>query len=350
MKIKIELDALQNALDIIGKTAPPTSGNMTFEATKGKLKITTVADLSRCQIVVPSEVEGEGEFAVSLQSVKDAVKGRTKLELLFQNSVLHVRSGAYKAELATVDVVPVDVLDPGETKEWAVSTEIATWLKSALRAVALRPTPILSSWMPVGIKVGPKSSFVACYDTQHMSWLSTAEVSGDFEVVLPLEIATSIIDVFHKQPFKLVVSNTSIQVRSKLINVVLSIPTMDDLPTLEQVRGKIKEAMKAKASTFKFAKADVLAFLDNAKAVVTKERVELAVTAGKGLEFLVKSVQGQVKAQIKGVGKGGFKVDLSYLEEVVAKAGPELELNVVDSAFLSIKLEASTAIVALNQD
>jgi hypothetical protein len=351
MKIKIDLDDIQHALEVISKTAPPTSGNINFVGAKGKLKLLTTADLSRAQIIVPCEIEGEGEFAVSMQALNDAIKNRSRLELAYLNSVLHIKAGAYKAELATVDVIPQDVLDAGETKEWVLSTEQAAWLKSALRKVSLKPTPIISQWMPAGIKIGPKSAFVACYDTQHMSWTSSNEVRGDFEVVLPIDVMTAVVDVFHKASFKMIVASNSIQVVSKLVNVTLSIPSMDDLPTLDQVRAKIKEMSSVKAKTFKLAKEDLVAFLTNAKAVVGKERAEIAITAAaKGVELLIKTVQGQVKNVVKGIGNGGFKIDYEYFNEVVYKSGPELVLNVVDSSFVSLELENSTAMIALNQE
>ena len=133
--------------------------------------------------------------------------------------------------------------------------------------------------------------------------------------------------------------------------MVLSIPSTDDLPTLQQVREKIKDAAGTKGTSFAFAKSNVLSFLDNARAVIGKERAEVHVKAGvKGLELSVKTVNGQVKNQVKGKGKGEFKIDYEYFLEVVAKAAEELEFTVVSQAFISAKLSDSTTIVALNQE
>lgn len=351
MKARLELESIQEALDIITKTAPPTSGNVNVISSKGKLRLITVADLSRCTVIVPCDVKGDAEFGISLQSLKDAIKNRKVIDLDFDKSVLNVKSSNYKAELATVDAIPVDSLEQEDIKEWQLGTEQATWLKKALSYVALKPTSIISSWMPVGIKLTSKSAFVACYDTQHMSWISSKEVTGDFECVIPIDTAIAIVDVFHKSTFKILHSKSAIEVRNKLVHVVLSVPSTDDLVKLDQVQAKIKEALAAKSSSVKIQKQDLLTFMDNAKSVLTKERAELSVAPStKGYELTVKTVQGTVKNVIKGEGKAKFKIDYEYIQELVSKADANIELAVVDSAFLSMKLQNSTAIVALNQE
>lgn len=349
MLIKLELESITNALDTITKVAPPTSGNVTLIAAKGKLTLTSSGDISRCSIIVPSEVEGELDIAVPIQALKDAVKGRAKIELGFANSTLVVKSGAYKAELATVDVIPWDDQNPEETKEWKLEAAQAAWLKKSLRDVQLKPTSILSSWMPAGIKLTDKGAFVACYDTQHMSWATTKEVTGEFECVMPIETMLNLVDVFHKSNFVILQGKTRILVKNKLVTVQLSLPATDDMPSIEDVQAKIKEAAKIDGQIFKFQKAGFLTFLDNAKSVMGKDRAEILVSYGKGVELLIKTGQGQVKNVIKGAGSGKFSIDFEYMQELVGKAPEVVELKVVGDAFLSSKLTSSTLIVALNQ-
>jgi hypothetical protein len=124
---------------------------------------------------------------------------------------------------------------------------------------------------------------------------------------------------------------------------------MDDIPTLDQVKDKAKAVKEMKGSAFVFNKADFLVFLDNAKAVVSKERPELQVKFDEGIKLLVKTGLGTAKTKIKGKGKGQFKVDYTYLQELVSKAEDKVELTVVDGAFIAVNLKQSTALVALNQ-
>ena len=350
MKIKIELDALQTALDTIAKTAVPASGNITFISAEGKLKINSVADLSRCSIVVPCDVTGDGEAAIPFQAVKDAIKGRKLLQLTFEKSVLTIKEGDYKAELATVDVIPQDELPEEETTEWQLTAEQASWLRTSLKDVALKPTSMLSQWMPAGIKLSSKGAFVSCYDSQHMSWSHTKEVKGDFECVLPMDVMQAIVEVFHKSNFKILQGKSFIKVQNKLTTVNLSVPLTDELPELSQVQTKIKEAAKIEASTITVPKTEVTAFFDNARSIISKERAEVLISATeKYVEFSVKTGSGQVKTRLKGKGAGEMKVDVEYLQELIAKAPADVVINVVEGAFLSMKLTNSTALLALNQ-
>lgn len=359
MQIQVETDAIQTALDIISKTAPPLEGEVTFRATKGRLTANSVADLSRCTVVVPCDVKGDGEFAILMQSLRDASKGRANLILTYKDGTLTVKSsGGYVAELATLDVLPVDELPKEETKDWQLTGDQATWLRTALRDVTLKPTSILSAWMPVGIKLSNSGAFVCCYDNAHMSWVRDKAIKGDFECVMPIETAKALVEVFHSSNFTINQSKTSIRVKNKLVNVSLSLPATDELPSLSEVQSKIKEAMAEKATTFKLGKRDVLTFIDNARSVVGKERAEIEFTSAKGakgdkVELLVKTGQGQVKSLIAG-GTGGtkersFRVDLEYIQELIGRAAEDMAVNVVDGVLLSMALAGSSAIVALNQ-
>lgn len=359
MQIQLDTAALQGALDIVSKTAPPLEGEVTFRVVKGRLTVNSVADLSRCTVVIPCEAKGEGEFAILMQSLRDASKGREALAMNYKEGTLTVKStGGYLAELATLDVIPADEVAKEETQDWQLTAEQAVWLRKALKDVTLKPTSILSSWMPVGIKLSTNGAFVACYDSQHMSWVNDKYIKGDFECVMPIDTAKALVEVFHTGNFVINQSKTSIRVKNKMVNVLLSIPSMEDLPALGDVRSKIKEAMATKATTFKIGQKDMLVFMDNARAVIGKERAELVVTSAKGakgdkLELVVKTGQGTVRSLIAG-GTGStksreFKVDLEYVQELVSRAGEDVSLNVVDGVFLSMALAGSSAMVALNQ-
>lgn len=363
MHIQAESDAIQRALEIITKTAPPLEGEVTFRSKKGRLTVQSVADLSRATVLVPCKVDGDGEFAILMQTLRDATKGRKAIDLKYVEGMLTVKSGAYKAELATMDVIPPDEPPSDKTKDWELTAEQATWLRQALKDVTLKPTSILSSWMPVGIKLSDKGGFVCCFDNQHMSWISSRSLVGDFEAVLPLDTVKSVVDVFHATNFTLQQGKSYIKVKNKMASVILAVPNNDDIQTLESVRAKIKEAMSIGATTFSLNQKDLATFIDNARSVVGKERAEIQVTSGKGktgqaLELLVKTGQGTVKGLVRGgIGKtknGGdgekvFRVDLEYIQELLGRSADEMALNVVEEAFLSLKLNGAQAIVALNQ-
>lgn len=352
MKIDLDLDALQSNLEMVTKLAPPTSGNLTFVSKGNKVTLISSADVSRLHSIIPCSVEGEGEFAIPLQALRDAVKGRAKLSLTYKNAILSVQSGKYKADLATVDVIPLDEIDPEESTDWRLTADQASWLKKALRDVSLKPTDLLSTWMPAGIKITDKMAFVACYDTQHMSWATSKEVTGDFQCVIPIDTASNIMEVFGKAPFVIKQMRNRIEVKTKTTSVILNLPSTDEIPSLDDVQGKIKEASKIEGQTFEFKKASITAFLDNAKAVIGKDRAELVVSSKKGekgISAAIRTDQGQVESMIPGKGQGTFKIDYAYFIEGLSKCEDHVILNVVDDAFLSMKLKTNSVIIALNQ-
>ena len=350
MKITTDLSSLATSLEIITRLAAPTSGNITFTSDGKKVKIVSSADVSRCITVLPCEVDKAGEFAVPLNALKDATKGRDKLEITFKNAVLHVACGKYSAELAAVDVIPLDDYEQEDGQNWKLTPDQSAWLRKSLKDIALKPTALLSSWMPAGIKLTGKGGFVTCFDTQHMSWTNSKEVTGDFECVLPIETITNVVDLFHKTPFTIVHCASRIEVKNKLTHVYLSIPSLDDLPSLADVQAKIKSAANVTGNTFTFNKSAIMTFMENARAVMSKERAEIVIEAkGKGINAEVRSTQGKVQATFPGYGKGRFKVDYEYMSEALAKAGEDLELNAVDDAYVSTKLNGLNLIIALNQ-
>lgn len=354
IKIKTELDNVKRVIDVITKTAPPPSGNVTLQCSSKGILVTSVADLSRCQIIMAGELEGEGEFAIPLSSFKDATVGREQLTIEYSEGTMTVSSGRYRTALSTVDVIPADdVQVEGDATEWKLSAEQATWLKDALKKVVLKPTTLFSSWMPAGIHITSKGAFVACYDDQHLSWIRDKEVKGDFSCLLPIDVLQSVMDVFHATQFKLTQTKSFIQVTNKQVKLVLNTPASDDIRPVTEVLEKVKMAASAEGVKFTIAKAKIVEYLTNARSVVGKERAEIEIAPdkdGRAL-FSIKTVQGNSEAKIKFKGKlkSAFRVDHDYFHELVSKCGDEVEVSVVEGAFLSIPLKETTALVALNQ-
>jgi hypothetical protein len=161
-----------------------------------------------------------------------------------------------------------------------------------------------------------------------------------------------IMEVFGKAPFVIKQMRNRIEVKTKTTSVILNLPSTDEIPSLDDVQGKIKEASKIEGQTFEFKKASITAFLDNAKAVIGKDRAELVVSSKKGekgISAAIRTDQGQVESMIPGKGQGTFKIDYSYFIEGLSKCDEHVVLNVVDDAFLSMKLKTNSVIIALNQ-
>lgn len=354
--IETELDNVKLVLDVITKTAPPPSGNVVFKCEKGQVVVTSVADLSRCQVRLTCTGEGEGEFAIPLQSLKDAVQGRAKLTLAYKEGTLTISSGRYRTQLSTVDVIPMDNIPEEENATtWKLTTDQGTWLKDALKKVALKPTSLFSTWMPAGIKITSKGAFVACYDDQHLSWIKDKSITGELSCLLPMDVLQSVMDVFHTSSFRITQSRAFVRVSNSQIKLVLNTPAADDIRPVEEIIEKVKSASSADGVQFTVAKSDLVEYLANARSVVGKERaeIELSVAEGKkrAMKVTIKTVQGTSEALLGFTGslEQPLKVDHDYFSELVSKCADEVCVSVVESAFLSVKLKETTALVALNQ-
>src|SRR5690606_20972241 len=139
---------------------------------------------------------GEGEFALSLDGLKAAVRGRDTVSFKYKNTMLYGKSGKYSAELATVDAVRSDTAAVTYESNFKMSSEQMTALRKALGDVALKPNDLISSFMPCGIKMGKKSTFLTCFDTTHLAFTTTEDVTGDTSFVLPLDILLTTTSVF----------------------------------------------------------------------------------------------------------------------------------------------------------
>lgn len=353
MNFKIEAAAIQEALRVIGRLAAPDSGNVTVSSNGKKVFIHSSSETSRCSINVPASVEGKaGTFAISMNALRDATKGRKELEIEYAKTMCRIKSGAYRCELATVDALEIEASDEERGTKLEFSGEQAAWVKSAVATVALKPTALLSSFMPVGLKLTSKGAFVACYDVNHLAFLNSDEIKGDMEFKLPLDTLTAVLDAFGGAPFVLELGKASVTVSNKLVKVFLSLPQEEENELqLSDVIETAKAAKKADGQTLVIPKDEFVAFLDNSRAIATKERSEIKISVSEGkLKMEVTTVQGSAKASLKVKSKScDFAIDFEYLDEAVRKAGTNVEMKLVKDEFLAIQLKGSTIILSLNQ-
>lgn len=353
MNFKIEAAAIQEALRVIGRLAAPDSGNVTLSSNGKKVFIHSSSETSRCSINMPATVEGKaGTFAISMNALRDATKGRKELEIEYAKTMCRIKSGAYRCELATVDALEIESQDEERGTKLEFSGEQAAWVKSAVATVALKPTALLSSFMPVGLKLTSKGAFVACYDVNHLAFLNSDEIKGDMEFKLPLDTLTAVLDAFGGAPFVLELGKASVLVSNKLVKVNLSLPQEEENELqLSDVIETAKAAKKAEGQALVVPKDEFIAFLDNSRAIATKERSEIKISVSEGkLKLEVTTVQGSAKASMKVKSKScDFAIDFEYIDEAVRKAGTNVEMKLVKDEFLSIQLKDSTIVLSLNQ-
>jgi len=357
MKCVLDSDILQEAIRVVMRLSPPITGNVTLESDGKLLKLHSVAELSRCTVLLPCEVTGKAFFAVPTEALRDATKGRKEIELFYDKTLLKLKAGRYSTSLITLDAIEIETDEKVEGQEWEVTVEQMTWLKTAVAAVALKPTANMTAFMPVSVRLTPKSAFVSCYDNNRMSFTSTKEITGNLDVTLPLDTLTAVLDTFNKVACTMKVTASSLIVKNPILDVVLALPATDEDSAIstEMVREKALSASSTDGLSVEVEKKAVTAFMDNARSVATKERSELMVKTEKGkITLTVKTTNGTSRVALKAAVKteAEFKVDYEFFDEIVRKCPDALSFKFVDDqhAFIMIRTTTARSLIALNQE
>ncbi|QDH83410.1 DNA polymerase III beta subunit, sliding clamp [Achromobacter phage Motura] len=352
MQAKIESASIQDALKTVLRLAAPASGNITLDV-QDKIYLRSFGELNQCHVKLPGTPKGKASFSIPATTLQDAVKGRKEVSLEFKNTMLNITAGSYKADLATVDAIMLEApQSEGKPEVVKISGEQAQWLKQAVTAVSLKPNVIVSAFMPCGIKLTKKGAYVACFDSTHMAFIKSKEITGDCEFVLPLDTVQAVLDIFAHSDFTMEISTSNIRVKNKVAQVILAVPELDQgLPKLTQVISTSEEAIAAKGKSIEVPRQDLLAFLDNSRAVAIKERAEIECSAKETkVQFAMKTANGNTKVTLDCKAKAvSFKVDFEQFDEVVRKSGDAVSIRVVNGAFLLAQTPKTVMIVGLNQ-
>jgi len=357
MKAQIESQFLQEALRIALRLAPPLSESINISVDDSKMYIHSSSELARCSVLIPGKVEGSALFGVPVESLQSGIKGRAEIDMTYDKSMLIVKSGRYLAKLATVDATQVEhEQEKGETKKWKLDGEQATWLKKAVQQVALKPSSVTTTYMPMSVSLNEKAAFVSCYDTNHMAFIKSKDVKGDLEITLPVDTFNAVLDVFNNSSFTMSVGSSSLRIKNKAVDAMLSLPDSDseEVISIKDVMSKAKEAVATEGLSIEAPRSDVAQFLDNSRAVIAKERSELLVQGEAGkLTLSVETTNGQIKSSVKASIKKvlKFKIDCEYFTEAVTKSNTDvLNMRLVGDSFLMIQSKDTYFVIALNQE
>lgn len=354
MEIKVPSDVLAASIRTIVRLAPPEQGHLTLEVKGSNFYLHSVGALSKARVQVAAKAKGDGAFSVSLDAIQTAVKGRSELTLEQESGNLQLTSGRYKASLPTFDPVIEQERLSKKVKGISIDADTAQWLKASATKVELQHNDLVSSFMPLGILATKRGTYVACYDSFHMSVAASKSIKGDYELLIPIKSMQTVLDVFSVSDFELQITESALLCGNPQILVEFILPDTSggDLPTVKEAVKRCVQAFKSDGTALTIARAELLSFLDNARAVAVRERSEIEVKAkAKETTLRVSTANGDVTATIPSKGKSqNFKVDLINFESVVRKADDEVVLNVVQDMFLTCAAAGTSYVVALNQD
>lgn len=353
MQATVDADIIQEAIRVALRLSPPMTGTVTLQARSSKLYLMSASELSRCIILIPCEVTGKATFAVTTEALKDATVGRKEVVLTYDNSLLKIKNGTYSTSLTTMDAIELDADDqPKDAQTWEVTVDQLQWLKEAVSNVALKPTLNLTAYMPISIKLTSKSAFVSCFDSTHMAFATSKEVTGDVELLLPIETMKAVLETFNKISCTMTVSRASLHVKNQIVDVMIALPDVDeDAVAATDVIAKARESMKADGLSVDVDKKQVIAFLNNARSVATRERSELSIKVEPGsILMIVKTTNGTSRNKLKAATQASTEIliDYEYFDEVVRRSGDNVSFKIVDN-FVVFKCPAARSLIALNQ-
>ena len=339
MRIVTDAGMLLKQLGVLTKLVPSNSGNVSISCDGTNLKLFSLNELGNFQSIVPCDVvEGSAEFAVAIEPFKTVLRGHSKVELDYQNTMLSINERQYHAELTTTDAVEAISyrnMDQQKTEGtvWKVTAEQGKWLKNTVDEVNLKVVEALSPFMPVTVKVTDKGAFVACYDNNHMAFIRTNEVQGNLDFTMPVSTLSNVLSAFYGSNYSINVGSQTLQIKSKLLKVGLNLPSADSYLPVSDLLDLANKTLKAKQQQIVVNHDALLNFIDSCKAVATKERSELKIKGkGQRLQMTVKTISGNVNQtfKVKNTVDCAFSLDFLYMEEAIRKSvGDDVTIGLI---------------------
>lgn len=353
MKVKTSGQALAKQFSIVNKLASPLTGYINFKCDGKNLYLYSSNDVATYKSIIPCDsVDGEAEFSVAYDSLKTALGKRDTVTLSYINNTLVITSGSYKAELPTSDFI--SMVEPDKLtdyKEWEMDSDQNKWLISACSEVSLSNVDALSPFMPLTIRMNDKGTFIACYDNNRMSFIRTAKVKGNLDVVMPCDILLSVFSAFSGMQYKMRVTDSSLVIKSKLATVTLSLPTSDSYIDIKKLIELSTNVLKSNTSDMVISYNDLNDFMNSCRAVSAKERSELKVeTKGKKMKLTVKTMNGAIN-QILDMQKpvtASFSLDMLYFAEAVGKTvSDELTIKLIQDTSIVVGSKNGWTVISL---
>lgn len=365
LHVKGNTPMIMNHLRILTKLVAPKEGNIAVRVYKSNFYIYSMNDMATYQSLVPSDLaEGDTTVGISIDAFRTILTGRKEVDIELVNGMLVIKEGKYKAEIPTTDAVEVQAIadklantKDEKTTTWDVDEDHSKWLKNAISEVSLKVPDSLGAFMPLTVKVSKKGAFVICYDATHISFImaKSEDISGDLELTIPTDMLASVFDAFCGHKFKLIVSESNLMVKSKLMTITLQLPITDSYIDIKKLFEVAKSSIDSDGDWMSIDRSALSRFLDSCRAVASKERSELVVSSdGKKAQFVVRTVNGNITQlfDIKSK-KTKFKIDFGYFDEAFRKGSSDsVEFKVIGDSSLVMqgKSKNGWSVISLNGD
>lgn len=346
--LTIDSTILLNAISSVSSLAPDP--NVILRSVNSELWLFSKSPSGIAAHLLPAPKMKDFFVIVEVESLKAAIQGRGEVTLSLKEEVLRIKAGSFNASLS-----PVEGLEEGlelpflKGHKSKFKGEDSTWLTDAIKAVAVSPT--LPTVLPLGIKITSKGSAVVCYDSYKISFIKSKSLVGDSTFVLPLPVVQSLMSIFGKGAFTLVVSESNVLAYNENIRFLTSLPQQDP-NSLSISLDAVLERMNTKITDnlITFDSKELSLFLGSLRSIKSSESVSVDVTAeGSKVTLFVQTAKGKIKEVLKNSTPCDIKTafNLLYLEDSIKKCKDTLKIAIEDNVAL-ITTDRSKMIVGLD--
>lgn len=345
MSIQIANDGLGTALKTMMRLAQPEVVTLLSKENTLILKGAGQSSSCRFRLDVTGESEGAREVTVECGLLASVIERCKDLELTFNESTLSIKAkGGYRVELATIDGQPIEVVPKDVLKGEdgiVLSSKLMAELMRYLPKIELRPLLSTYSEVPVGVKTGPKGTFVACFDFVQSAFVKLPHTSEK-----PIEFLLPSINQFNvlarelgSQKFRMVITETTLYAFNDVVQAALALPEQEGEQLL--LSDAIGLAKALKDMTYKklvFNTEAIKQFLSNSRAVYDKDSLFTVHAKGDKAKIELKAAMGSVKMITKlaeEVEETQFKCDLNFFSSIVNRSSSKtLELRATNELLL----------------
>lgn len=344
----IDADFLINALTSVSTLA--ASNVVTLRSIDSELWLFSKAANGVAAHILPAPKLKDFFVIVETDSLRSAIQGRKEVTLLLKDEVLQIKSGSFK-----VSLTPVEGLEEGYdiprlkgTKSKFTGEESA-WLADAIKAVSITPS-IATFMLPLGLKMTSKGSIVTCYDTFKISYLKSKSITGDGTFILPLATIQSLMSVFGKRSFTLVVSDHNILAYDSNTRFLTALPQEDKENSISFDAVLERTSTKIGENVLTLGSQDLNLFLTSLRSIKSAEATSVKVEANNSkVTFKVQTTKGSIQETLpnKTPCTLSTSFNLLYLEDAIKKCKEELKISIEESVAL-ITTDRAKMLVSLD--
>lgn len=317
---------------------------LTISPTKSKALLSATNAGTTVEVSLPSKIEGlSSPWNFPFTTVVTAVSNRKGTTLSFVDSMLLVKNRQFSSKLIGTEASGVPRATPPEasTCEFMLNGDLRVVMVDALAAVTLQKTLSALPDITVHLSFTKKSVSVTAFDKSQMANYHAANTTGQvFELTLPLPRAEAL--------FRGTIGDGEVKSVDGLLfaksgdyKLSISLPPPEEASGVPIARVLERVAQLRKMQLPRevvFKKDDLLAFLDNAKALSkSSAMLKLEVNSNGKSKVTISADGNSIEATIKSQAKesfGGY-LDISYVQAILSKTKEEaVAVTMDDSVFI----------------